>query len=391
MSTQLIDRNDDLRRLRDDNYNITIIEGNVVIRGIPYVNSERKILFGSIYCPLNLSGDQTVPPQDHTVRFVGEHPCDQFGQKYIERKSFVNSYNVHILTPDIVASFYFSSIPNGRKYTDFYEKMTTYIHLLSGPAKSIDPGVSAQNFDEDAYKEDSVFKYTDTYTARAEISQISNKIRDQRIAIVGLGGTGSYILDFVSKTPVRQISLFDGDHVLNHNAFRMPGTMKLQELKERPTKVSYFFERYDHLRNGIVKHEVFIDEANVTLLNGHDFVFLSIDESDAKLAIVQHLIASGIPFVDLGMGVTAVENSLRGTIRKTLVTPDNTSYVNKIPIAPTDEDDIYSQNIQIPELNALNAILGVIAWKKLNGYYATEADFFNSIFIVDEEEIINET
>jgi hypothetical protein len=36
----------------------------------------------------------------------------------------------------------------------------------------------------------------------------------------GLGGTGSYILDLVSKTPVNEILLFDSDDFLQHNAFR---------------------------------------------------------------------------------------------------------------------------------------------------------------------------
>lgn len=57
MSTQLIDLNDDLRRLKDEGYNISIVSGNLVIKGIPYVNKGKKILFGAIYCPLTLSGE----------------------------------------------------------------------------------------------------------------------------------------------------------------------------------------------------------------------------------------------------------------------------------------------------------------------------------------------
>ncbi|MFZ5944244.1 MAG: ThiF family adenylyltransferase [Bacillota bacterium] len=388
MSTQLIDLNDDLRRLKDEGYNISIVSGNLVIKGIPYVNKDKKILFGTIYCPLTLSGEKTVPPQDHTVKFMGEHPCDQFGT---EINSFVNSAKQHTLTAEIIGSYYFSSRPQNGSYPDFYTKMTRYIELLSAPAKSIDSSVSAQNFEYESYSDFSVFKYPDTNTARAGLSHISERIKDQKVAIVGLGGTGSFVLDFVSKTPVKQISLFDGDHMLNHNAFRIPGTMTLDELEKKPSKVTYFKEKYEKFRDGIIDHDVFIDDSNVALLDGHDFVFVAIDNSEAKRVIIEHLMASKIPFVDLGIGISVVNNSLRGSIRKTLITPENCDYLNKISTKKATGEDIYSQNIQISELNALNAIMGVIAWKKLNGFYLTEDIFYNSTFIIDEEEIKNET
>jgi hypothetical protein len=216
MSTQLIDLNDDLRKLQTEGFNLSIISDNLVVKGIPYVNKDRNILFGTIYCPLTLSADKTMPPQDHTVRFVGEYPCDQFGN---EIHSFVHSQQNHTLTHEITGTYYFSSKPGSGHYPDFYTKITRYADLLSAPAKSIDPSVTAQNFEFERYNDESVFKYPDTNTARAGLSHISEKLKDQKIAIVGLGGTGSYVLDFVSKTPVKQISLFDGDWMFNHNAF----------------------------------------------------------------------------------------------------------------------------------------------------------------------------
>ena len=69
--------------------------------------------------------------------------------------------------------------------------------------------------------EDSVFLYEDTASSHAlDIVAINAKLKPLRIVIVGLGGTGSYVLDFVAKTPVKEIHLFDGDTFLQHNAFR---------------------------------------------------------------------------------------------------------------------------------------------------------------------------
>lgn len=387
MSIPLLDHNEDLKRLEKEGYNISIISGNLVVKGIPYVNKDKKILFGIIYCPIKLSGEKALQ-QDHTVRFVGEWPCDQFGN---ENKSFVNSKQEHMLTADIIGAYYFSSKPQSGSYPDFYAKITRYVELLSAPAKSLDPSVTSQKFEYESYNDNSVFKYPDTNSARAEITNISERLKNQKIAIVGLGGTGSYILDFVSKTIVQQISLFDGDYMLNHNAFRSPGAASLDELNNRPSKVSYFKDKYDNIRYGIIPHDIFLNETNVNLLDGHDFVFLAIDNAKSKKPIIDFLMHSKIPFVDLGMGITVANNSLRGQIRKTLITPDNYTQISKISMEQVTDENVYSQNIQISELNALNAILGIIAWKKIYGFYVNEEIPCNSVFIIDEEKIVNET
>ncbi|MBZ5596504.1 MAG: hypothetical protein LAP39_30045 [Acidobacteriia bacterium] len=81
-----------------------------------------------------------------------------------------------------------------------------------------------------------------------------------RIAIAGLGGTGSYILDFVAKTPVWEIHLYDGDDYLQHNAFRAPGAPSLAELQEQTKKATRFKNIYSKMHSGIVDHPVYIDE-----------------------------------------------------------------------------------------------------------------------------------
>lgn len=388
MSIQLIDRNEDISRLKNEDYCVEIVNSNLVVNGIPYVNKDRNILFGTIYCPLTLSGEMLLPPVDHTVRFVGEHPCDRFGN---ENNSYVNSPQINQLSEKIIGQFYFSSKPDSGNYLDYYTKMKRYIELLSAPAKSIDPSVSAKKFDYNEYCEESVFKYPDTNSARAGISTVTDRIKNQKIAIVGLGGTGSYVLDFVCKTPVKQISLFDGDDLLNHNAYRTPGAISLEELKERPSKVAYLKQKYSCFREGIIEYNFFLDETNVALLEGHDFVFLAIDNPNAKKVIIDYLLTSKIPFVDLGMGISVVDNSLRGTIRKTLITPDNQKHLGKIAMEKTNDNGVYSQNIQIAELNAMNAILGVITWKKLYGFYLSDDIYRNTTFILDEEVLSNET
>ena len=79
---------------------------------------------------------------------------------------------------------------------------------------------------------------------------ISAKLAPLRIAIVGLGGTGSYVLDLVAKTSVREIHLFDDDLFLQHNAFRAPGAASLDDLRRQLTKVQYLHDLYSKMRSG---------------------------------------------------------------------------------------------------------------------------------------------
>lgn len=147
MSTQLIDHNEDLRKLREEGYSISIVNSNILVKDIPYVNKNKEIKSGMIFCPLNLSGEKVMPPANHTVFFVGEHPCKQNG---IEDKTFVNSLKNQKLIDGIISSYFFSSKPKTGRYNNFYDKITRYIELLSAPAKSIDPGITAKQFN---YKE----------------------------------------------------------------------------------------------------------------------------------------------------------------------------------------------------------------------------------------------
>ena len=94
------------------------------------------------------------------------------------------------------------------------------------------------------------------------------------IGIIGVGGTGSYVLDQVAKTPVSEIHLFDGDVFCQHNAFRAPGAPTKEILELSQKKVDYLSELYGHMHKGIVAHPTYVNETNVEELSGLDFVFL---------------------------------------------------------------------------------------------------------------------
>ena len=369
MSQELISRNHDLKRLRDEGYEVEIKATYLLIHNVPYVNSQKEIKRATLISALQLAGDQTVKPSDHVAMFTGEHPCNKNGSEISQIK---HSSPNQTLASDLVARHSFSNKPpNG--YDNYYEKMTRYVEIITAPAQSLEPSVSAKTHKVvECYGEDSVFNYLDTASSRSGIKAIADKLVSPKLGIVGLGGTGSYVLDLIAKTSVREIHLFDGDFFYSHNAFRSPGAASLDELRKAPKKVHYYSEIYSRMHKGIVAHDCFLNASSIETLRGLSFVFLCLDKNEVKRGIVDFLEQSGTPFIDVGMDVIALDDMqvLIGDVRVTTSTPHQRDHLRRrVSFADGEGGGEYDRNIQIVELNALNASLAVIKWKKLMGFY----------------------
>ena len=367
MSPEPFSRSSDLKRLRDEGYFVQIRGGLLVMREVPYVNERREVLTGTLISSLNMAGDQTRAPDTHVVYFDGDYPCDADGNAILP---IAHRSRNKDLGHGLTSQHSFSSKPDGG-YADYHHKMTSYVNVLSGPAEVLRPEVSPRVFRVPEEEEESVFNYTETASDRVGIGALTEKLVSERLAIIGLGGTGSYVLDLVVKTPVREISLFDDDEFLQHNAFRSPGAPTLDELREAPKKVEYLKAIYSKMRRGIVTHGVALDSGNIHLLDGLTFAFLCMDAGEAKRLIVRKLEEIGAAFVDVGMGLELDDGSLGGILRVTASTPDRRDHVHqgRIPFAGGGKDDVYASNIQVADLNALNAVLAVVKWKKIRGFY----------------------
>jgi hypothetical protein len=388
MSRKLIDHSLDVKRLRDLGYEVEIVESILLIHSIPYVNAKKELLRGTLVSNVSLAHNQVARPNTHVVYFVGEYPCNVDGSAIEQLRHQSNKVN---LGYGIVADHSFSNKPPSG-YKDYVDKMTQYIKILTAPAQSIDETVTAQTYKVIESKEfDSVLHYNDTNASRAEINAINENLRGLKIGIIGLGGTGSYILDQVAKTLVGEIHLFDGDLFLQHNAFRAPGAPKLAQLNERISKVEYFSGIYSNMHKHIIPHEIYIDESNVAILSKLDFVFVCIDKSEIKKFIFKKLQSLKIPFIDTGIGVERVEDKLTGMVRTTASGNSRNKHVWNGLISFADyENDDYSSNIQISDLNAFNAMLAVIKWKKFFGFYSDLEQEHHSIYSVNVNQMVNE-
>lgn len=282
----------------------------------------------------------------------------------------------------------------GREYLDFHELITTYAGLVSGHALRIDPGATPRRRRCAVPVEDgeSPFHYMDTASARAGLVWLNRRLVGERVGIVGLGGTGSYVLDLVAKTPVRAIHLFDDDGFEQHNAFRSPGAASLDDLDAGRSKVDHFAAVYSRMHTGVFPHRIRLDRDNVRLLDLVDFAFVCIDDGPAKRPIIDRLERGGKSFIDVGMGVEFDQHGLFGTVRVTTSTLRMRSHVHereRIPFVGGGEPDAYATNIQIADLNALNAALAVMRWKRLRGFYADGRREHHSTFDVDGNHVIN--
>lgn len=391
MSRQLINRSPDLQALVDDGYEVGIDSGHLVIHNVPYVNEQCQVKRGTLVSKLDLAGDKTTRPGTHVVMFAGEYPCNRDGKPL---KNIQHQDSPTKISKTLTVDRSFSNKPVGAKgYDDYYKKMTTYIAVISGPAAALDPDATARTYRVIESEDDDVFNYADTASSRSGITALTGTLANHKVGIIGLGGTGSYILDGVAKTPAPEIHLYDGDDFLQHNAFRSPGAPTVEELNKKQKKVHYWAELYAPMRKGIVAHPYHVDADNADCLDGLDFVFVCVDRGDAKPSIVEKLEAMGIPYIDVGMGLELVDGKLQGMLRVTTSTPDKRDHVRdkkRIGMTGGDADGVYSHNIQIAELNMMNAAMAIIRWKKLCGFYRDLEEEHHSIYTLDGNNIINE-
>jgi len=338
------------------------------------VTTSRVVRRGTLVCTYIESGGLLQPPDNHQVWFVGEYPCFADGRPIAQ---ITNESGRRELAPGLWIDYRFSNKPEGlSNFANHFDKMVHYLTLLQDQARVLEPDATAQTGRPVVSTADgSVFRYADTASARSETLTVSMRLAMGKIAIVGLGGTGSYVLDQVAKTPVREIHLFDGDEFRQHNAFRAPGAATLEEISRHVSKVEYFRGRYDPMRLGLIPHPYYVDQTNMAELKGCDFVFLCVDRGPDRARISKFLVSEGIPFIDVGMSVDQDPESqqLDGLCRATFCTPAQHDHFHRY--APTDEDPndvLYRRNIQVADLNALNAILAVIKWKQYCGFYADD-------------------
>ena len=391
MFHQLVNHNDDLRRLVEKGYAFSIDGGYLVIRDIPYLDDQKQLRRGAFVAKLEFVDKLTVKQDDHQVWFSGSVPHGLDGKPIPNLGGGPTALPLGETSKDVIVQRRFSNKPTSTgAFANFFEKIESYLTIIAGPAMELH-GANPYTFRTVETIADSVFKFHDTLTSRAEITDLSAKFACDVVAVFGLGGTGAYVLDFLVKTPVREIRAFDFDFFHVHNAFRSPGMLDESELG-KPKAVVYG-GRYDNFRHGLKVERKFIDSSSGADLDGVTFAFVCVDKGSSRSGIFDLLISKGIPFIDVGMGLDRKRGPVNGMIRATYYSSENAQTVRDKGLAEMSDQpgDLYRTNIQISEINALNACLAIIRFKQLRGFYFEETPYYQLLLEIGDLKVAGES
>lgn len=186
-----------------------------------------------------------------------------------------------------------------------------------------------------------------------------NKLQNIKIAIVGIGGVGGYVLEGLVRSGVMNITLIDGDKIDSTNLNRQIistsnniGELKVNEAAKRVLQIN---------PNVIVnKFSVFLTKENIQEIidNDFDYVIDACDDVDVKIELIKFCYKNDIKIIS-SMGTA---KKLDGTKFK-IDTLNNTKYC---PLAKKirkslslDEQKyttvVYSEEVQ-KDINVLGSI-----------------------------------
>lgn len=322
---------------------MALVDGMLAVSHVPYVRAAGVLAHGTLLVPLSMVGNEVTAPNWHTAWWVGDAPREADGTPL---KALNVSAGPARRISGMPAAALVCVKPRGREYRDHHEFVTTYVAIIGVPASIVDPTASARTHRAHPPVEmrSGAFAYADTATPRAGLGAAVETVMGSTVGIVGLGGTGSYVLDLVSKCEVDAIHLYDDDAFEQHSAFRAPGAATIDDLRARRRKVDHFAEIYRGIHRRIVPHAVRIDARTAPLLDVLDFAFVCIDDAAAKPPILDRLARLGIAYVDVGMGLQDTDRGVVGAIRTTLVAPGDNAMLERIPIVG-DPGGLYATNI----------------------------------------------
>jgi len=346
--------------------------------------------------PASKKPDQRIGGADHAVRITldGEHDGRVYNADGTPIGNFIGGDE---------RTWSNISIKKGSSVSP--EEDESASDLIHRYAKQIVGAVSAAGYSDTAsLTRRSPFKILNTFEDRAAIAPVQDRIREQRIAIIGLGGTGSYVLDLIAKTPVKEIHLLDADEIDWHNFMRAPGAPTAEEIESKRKasmlKVDYYHAKYGSLREGIHVHTVRVDDLatfrELLLDLAIDFAFVCIDQlanSDSPRQDVVYcaLNAAAVPFIDSGVSLSVEDAAVRGAVTTSAYDAGSVLWKEAIPAARVEGHVPGYRNVQLPEVNALAASLAVIEWRRRTKQYVSESTSFLYKYRLEKPHVIRKT
>ena len=381
MSSSLIDRSTDLKALTDAGYPLELRGAYLVVKNVPYLkDAAGQLASADMVMSIEFPDGTATPPSDHTVWWTGTPPfrADGSGMEgdlscgaWPEGRDLGESLTVYMQWSQ-------KPVTNGKKraYIDYEEKVTTYITEVAGQADIKHPGVleAAKTGEAPMIAINTRFKYIDTNTYRYGLKGIEEGIEDEIVAVVGVGGTGSYLMDILAKTNVKELHLFDEDVLKQHNAFRMCGAARIEELGGSCSKVDWYRRTYAAIReDGIHVHTEELTGDYKDILAKFTTVFIAVDDLAVRRDLQAACNELGVYHVSVGIGVEVEGESndqLGGNVK--VETAFRPRHPRQSEPSPEEEPNQAYGIVQTAELNMLGAALAVLEWKAKVGIYRND-------------------
>ena len=186
------------------------------------------------------------------------------------------------------------------------------------------------------------------------------------VAIVGLGGVGAWIADFVVKADPRQVDGWDYDCIESKNILRMPGGLDPNVWIGRP-KAEWFQETYSLIHTRVHGHNVKVLRDRVQeVIERTTFAFVAVDDADDRIMVCDALANAGIPFVAVGLSPVRKDKRVKVSMRIVTAHVGVSSWREAIPqVGQAGQDDYGS--LDLPDVYSMAAGWAIQSWRKMRG------------------------
>ena len=245
-----------------------------------------------------------------------------------------------------------------RDYEDAWEALNTYVKVVY----SMFLGQRGQGGEPNARP----FKFDVLGDQVREAVEWRDLIASEHVAVVGLGGVGAWIADFVAKSDAREVHGWDHDCIEPKNILRMPGAPHPREWIGKP-KAEWFQDTYCRIHEGVHGHEVRVQVDNVQdVFQGTTFAFVAVDCDQDRMMVCDSLASAEIPFVVAGLSLVRRDKRVKVAMRVVTAHPGLSSWRQAIPqVGQSGQDDYGS--LDMPDVYSMAAGWAVQSWRKMRG------------------------
>ena len=252
----------------------------------------------------------------------------------------------------------------GREYEDAWEALNNYVKhiyalfLGSSAASSDDATPRPYTFDVLGDKLPEAVEWRDL-------------VAHERVAVIGLGGVGAWIADFVVKADAPEVHGWDYDCIEPKNILRMPGGLDPNVWIGRP-KADWFEETYSVIHRNVRGHNIKVLPENVhAVTEGTTFAFVAVDAADDRMMVCGALANAQIPFVVAGLSAVRKDKRVKVSMRIVTAHVGVGSWRDAIPqVGQAGQDDYGS--LDLPDVYSMAASWAIQSWRKMRGQFWQE-------------------